>query len=96
MHVQFTTFDSTGTAVTESLTLTFEGERHTISVADTGTASVPKALGEYLIESGRFAVVPYDDAEDSDDEIDPEAATGDDSGNDSDSDSDDAAGDGDE
>lgn len=92
MHVQFTNLDSTGTAATRSLTLTLDGERHTISVAKTGTATVPREVGEHLIDSDNYAVGPYegDDADaDADASTEVVADDSDDnSSDDSDSDSD--------
>lgn len=70
MYVRFTTTDSTGTPVTKQLTITLGSKRHEISVADTGTARVPRAVGEHLVRSSEYAVEAYES--DSEDEFENE------------------------
>lgn len=58
-RVQFTNADSDGNPVTERLALELDGERHVIDVASTGSAMIPAALEEYLVESDAYQVEPY-------------------------------------
>ena len=93
MHIRFTNTDSTGAPVTKSMSITLDGERHTISVSGTGTARVPREVGEYLINREGCSVEPYEPEDESDttadtpdvddDEDDDVASTTDDSEDDS-------------
>lgn len=61
MRLTVTTTDSTGDCPTSELTVTVDGERHTIDVASTGTIQCPEHVGEYLLDSDA-AVEPYTDS----------------------------------
>lgn len=56
MWIQLHNLDSDGTAVTSLLSVTIDGERHTVDVNQTGTANVTADVGEFLVNSPQFAV----------------------------------------
>lgn len=59
-RVQFTNTDSSGATVTRRMTVTIDGERHGIEIANTGTAQVPEPVEEYLVSSDDIAVEVYE------------------------------------
>lgn len=69
-RVKFTNTDSSGAPVTRQMTVTIDGERHEIEIANTGTAQVSQAVEEYLLEDDAIAVEPYetDDSDNSDED----------------------------
>lgn len=78
MRVHFTNTDSTGAPAVSAMAVTLGGERHEIDVAGTGTAVVPEAIGEYLIESPNYQVEPHESADndgDSNGDADADATT---------------------
>lgn len=62
MRLQCTTRDSAGDCPTSELTVTVDGERHTVDVASTGTFQCPDHVGEYLLDSDA-AVERYADTD---------------------------------
>lgn len=73
MHIKFTNCDSTGLPITRRLVVVYEGERHVIDVALTGTAQVPRALGEFLVEHEAYAVDEHASESKTDEEPDDES-----------------------
>lgn len=71
MHIKFTNTDSNGRAVTRELSVMYDGERYEIPVAKTGTANVPRELGEYLVSESRYAIEEYDGAIEEEDPDEP-------------------------
>lgn len=56
MKIRFTNTDSTGAPVTKELSVVHGGERYEIRVSENGTADVPEAVGEYLVDSDTHAI----------------------------------------
>lgn len=63
MRIKFTNTDSDGNVATDTLAVSYEGERYEISPSSKGTANVRREIGEYLVESDNYAVESVEDTD---------------------------------
>lgn len=74
MRIQFQNFTSDGTPATKQLTVTVDGDRHTVTPAGSGIAVVPDHVGRYLVESDALVIAaPLDSDTDSDTDSDSDS-----------------------